>query len=93
MAKATAAATEDIGQKIEEIPVDTKEAVDAIARIGEVINQISNISSAIAAAVEEQTATSNKIGRNVNEAASGSEEIAKNISGVASVAQATTRVA
>jgi methyl-accepting chemotaxis protein len=91
LAKATAEATEDIGQKIEAIQADTKEAVHAIAEIGEVIGQISHISSAIAAAVEEQTATSNEIGRNVNEAASGSEEIAQNISSVASVAQGTTR--
>jgi methyl-accepting chemotaxis protein len=91
LAKATGEATEDIGKRIEAIQVDTREAVDAIAKIGEVINQISDISSAIAAAVEEQTSTSNEIGRNVNDAASGSEEIAQNISSVASVAQGTTR--
>lgn len=91
LAKATAEATEDIGQKIEAIQEDTNGAVDAIARIGEVITQISNISSIIAAAVEEQMATSNEIGRNVNEAASGSEEIAQNISSVANVARGTTR--
>jgi len=91
LAKATGEATENIGRKIEAIQEDTQEAVDAIAKIGEVITQISDISSAIAAAVEEQTATSNEIGRNVNEAASGSEEIAQNISSVASVAQGTTR--
>lgn len=91
LAKATGEATEDIGKRIEAIQVDTREAVDAIAKIGEVINQISDISSAIAAAVEQQTSTSNEIGRNVNEAASGSEEIAQNISSVASVAQGTTR--
>jgi methyl-accepting chemotaxis protein len=91
LAKATAEATENIGQKIEAIQEDTHGAVDAIARIGEVITQISNISSTIAAAVEEQTATSNEIGRNVNEAASGSEEIAQNIASVADVAQGTTQ--
>ena len=39
--------------------------------------------------MEEQTATSNKVGRNGNKAASGSEEIAEKGSSVASVAQDT----
>ena len=46
---------------------------------------------AIAAAVEEQTASSNEIMRNVDKAAAGSAEIARNISSVASAAQGTTR--
>jgi len=91
LATATAEATEHIGLKIEAIQEDTIGAVGAIAKICGVITQISNISSIIAAAVEEQMATSNEIGRNVNEAASDSEEIAQNISSVANVAQGTTR--
>ena len=40
LAKETAKATEDISRKIEAIQTDTKAAVDAIASISEVINQI-----------------------------------------------------
>jgi len=91
LAKETAKATEDIGQKIEAIQSDTKGAVQAIAEIGAVINQVNDISNTIASAVEEQTVTTNEIGRNVAEAARGTSDIAKNISGVAQAAQNTTQ--
>ena len=55
------------------------------------INQINDISSTIAAAVEEQNATTNEMSRNVSEAAHGSAEITSNITGVAESAQGTTR--
>ncbi len=65
LAKQTAKATEEIGQKIEAIQGDTKGAVKAIEEIGTIINQINDISNSIASAVEEQTVTTNEIGRNV----------------------------
>jgi methyl-accepting chemotaxis protein len=90
LAKQTAKATEDISQKIAAIQADTKGAVDAIATIGAVINQISDISSTIATAVEEQSATTNEMSRNVTEAAKGSSEITQNIAGVSQAAQGTS---
>ncbi len=91
LAKETARATEDISRKIEAIQSDTKAAVDAIASISGVINQINDISGTIATAVEEQNATTNEMSRNVSEAAQGSGEITSNIAGVADAAQSTTR--
>ena len=90
LAKQTAKATQDISQKIAAIQSDTKGAVDAIAAIGTVINQISDISNTIATAVEEQSATTNEMTRNVNEAAKGSTEITQNIAGVSQAAQGTS---
>ena len=90
LAKETAKATEEIGQKIEAIQGDTKAAVKAIGDISAIINQINDISNTIASAVEEQTATTNEIGRNVSEAAKGTGEIARNITGVATAADSTT---
>lgn len=90
LAKQTAAATEDISQRIEAIQTDTRGAVDAISQITAVINQINDIQNTIASAVEEQTATTNEIARNVAEAAKGSSDIAKNIGIVAQNAQTTT---
>jgi methyl-accepting chemotaxis protein len=46
LAKATAKATEEIGQKIETIQSDTLGAVSAIGEIGKIINQINEISTA-----------------------------------------------
>jgi methyl-accepting chemotaxis protein len=91
LAKETAKATEDISRKIEAIQNDTKAAVEAIVSISGVINQINDISSTIATAVEEQNATTNEMSRNVSEAALGSSEITSNIAGVAEAAQGTTR--
>ena len=90
LAKATAAATEDIGLKIQAIQEDTRGATEAIAEISAIIGKVNDISATIASAVEEQTATTNEIGRNVAEAARGSEEIARNITGVAQAAHSTT---
>jgi methyl-accepting chemotaxis protein len=91
LAKQTAKATEEIGQKIEAIQGDTKGAVQAIEEIGAIINQINDISNSIASAVEEQTVTTNEIGRSVTEAAKGVGDIAKNIGGVALAAKNTTQ--
>jgi methyl-accepting chemotaxis protein len=91
LAKQTAKATEDIGQKIDAIQGDTKGAVKAIEEIGTIINQINDISNSIASAVEEQTVTTNEIGRSVTEASKGVGDIARNISGVAVAAKSTTQ--
>lgn len=90
LAKETANATEEIGQKIQAIQVDTASAVDAIKDISEIISRINEIQTSIAGAVEEQSATTNEIGRSVDEAAKGSSEIAANVSGVAQAAKTTS---
>ncbi|QJW98247.1 methyl-accepting chemotaxis protein [Frigoriglobus tundricola] len=90
LAKETAKATEEIGEKIAAIQADTGSAVAAIREITDIVNQINDISGAIAAAVEEQTATTAEISRNVSEAARGSSEIAQNVTSVAQAAQDTT---
>jgi methyl-accepting chemotaxis protein len=89
LAKETAKATEDIGRSIDSIQTDTQDAVEAIGQISAIIAQINDISSTIASAVEEQSATTNEMGRNVAESARGGSEIAKNIMSVAGVAQST----
>jgi methyl-accepting chemotaxis protein len=90
LAKETARATEDIGQKIDAIRQVTQGAVAAIAQISKIIIQISDYQSTIASAVEEQSATAREIGLSGAEAARGSTEIARNI---ASVAQASGHAA
>jgi len=89
LAKETAKATEDIGRSIESIQTDTQDAVAAIGHIGTIIAQINDISTTIASAVEQQSATTNEMGRNVAESAQGSGEIARNITSVAEAAENT----
>jgi methyl-accepting chemotaxis protein len=90
LAKETAKATEDISHKIQAIQGDSKGAVTAIGEIGTVIQQISDIQTVIASAIEEQSATTNEISRNLSEAAQGSTDITRNITGVAQAAESTT---
>jgi methyl-accepting chemotaxis protein len=89
LAKETAKATEDIGQRIEAIQADTRGAIAAIAQISGIINRISDIQNTIAGAVEEQSATTNEITRSVGEVAKGSSSISQNVSGVARDAEQT----
>ena len=90
LAKETAKATEDISQKIETIQGDTRAAIEAIDEISTIINNVNDIQTTIATAVEEQTATTSEMSRGVSEAATGSSEIARNIAGVADAASNTT---
>ena len=89
LAKETAKATEDISLKVDAIQGDSAAAVKAVEEIRGIINQINDIATTIAGAVEEQTATTNEIGRSVSEASRGATEIARNIGGVAQAAQST----
>ncbi|GAA2623095.1 hypothetical protein GCM10010399_62880 [Dactylosporangium fulvum] len=89
LAQETAKATDDIAVRIEAIQNDISGAVNAIADISSVIGQIDQFQTTIAAAVEQQTATTQEIGRNIAEAAIGSSTIAQNILGVAGAAQTT----
>ena len=91
LAKATARATEEISKKIEAVQGDTKGAVEAIRQIASLITRIDEVSSTIASAVEEQSATTNEIGRNISEAARGSAEIARNVASVAGAAQSAAQ--
>jgi methyl-accepting chemotaxis protein len=91
LAQETARATEDISQRVEAIQADTAGAVDAIGEISTVIGQINDYQATIAAAVEEQTATTNEMNRNVAEAASSSRSIATAISGLAAGTQQTNQ--
>jgi methyl-accepting chemotaxis protein len=90
LAKQTAKATEDISNKIKMIQGSSTGAVEAIARIGEIIGRIKEIQTSVANAVEEQAATASEIGKNINHLASASGEIAGNISKVAETAQNTS---
>ncbi|MEL6981407.1 MAG: methyl-accepting chemotaxis protein, partial [Actinomycetota bacterium] len=89
LANQTASATEEISVRIQAIQNDAMGAVEANGKIGETIDRISEISTAIASAVEEQSVTTSEIGRSITEAASGTGEIAHNITEVANAADST----
>lgn len=91
LATQTARATEEISRTVEAIQTSTTEAAASFVRIGTIIGSINEISGSIAAAVEEQTATTREIGGCVAEAAIRIGEITTKIDGVAASAKQTTQ--
>jgi methyl-accepting chemotaxis protein len=82
LAEQTAKATGEIGQQITSIQGATQESVNAIKEISSTIERLSEISSTIAAAVEEQGAATQEISRNVQQAAQGTQQVSSNITDV-----------
>lgn len=79
LAEQTAKATGEISQQISGIQTATQESVTAIEMIGGTIGNLSEISAAVAAAVEEQGAATQEISRNVQQAALGTQDVSSNI--------------
>jgi methyl-accepting chemotaxis protein len=78
LAEQTAKATGEISQHIDAIQSATQDSVGAIREIGDTIAKMSEISSTIAAAVEEQGAATQEISRNIQHAARGTSEVSAN---------------
>jgi methyl-accepting chemotaxis protein len=82
LAEQTAKATGEISQQIASIQAATGDSVSAIQDIGVTIGRMSEISSAIASAVEEQGATTQQISRNVHQAAQSTVQVSSDITDV-----------
>jgi methyl-accepting chemotaxis protein len=92
LANQTAKATEEIRSQIANMQAVTTSAVNAIRNIGQTIGEINDVTTAIAAAVEEQGAATREIARNIQHAAGGTSQVSSNIVGV-STASADAGVA
>jgi len=79
LAKQTAEATMDIRQNIESIQSSTSVTVTEISGIADIVNQVNDIVSGIATALEEQAATTQEISENVSQASEGIQEVTENV--------------
>lgn len=93
LADQTEQATKEISPTVTSIRRDAIASVEAITRTREVIERINNIQGSLAAAVEEQTATTSEITRNASEAARGASEITQAIASVSQTASDVNRLA
>ena len=93
LADQTAKASGQISAQIGDIQNAARAAVEAIRKITTTIDRIDAISGAIAAAIEEQTATTREISRNVQQVSVGTAEVAANITGVTRAAEETSATA
>jgi methyl-accepting chemotaxis protein len=82
LAAQTAKATEEISDQIGQMQSATNQSVTAIQEIGGTIGRIAEISQAIAAAVEEQSAATREISLNVQQTAQGATQVAESITEV-----------
>ncbi len=83
LAGQTAKATDEISAHIVNMQRATGESVDAIKAIGQTIERISEITTSISSAVEEQGTATQSIAQGVQAAAGGTLEVAENIERVA----------
>ncbi|GLW94256.1 methyl-accepting chemotaxis protein [Actinokineospora globicatena] len=93
LAQQTATATEDIIRRIKAIEQGSAEATSAIHQIGQVVSSICDTQTVIAAAVEEQTATTAEMSRNVHETANAVVQIGNGIGGLATATEDTSSAA
>jgi len=89
LANQTAKATDDISLQIKTIQSTTAEAVDAVSEIVHSIENICHVTSAVAAAVEEQSAATQEIARNVGQTSDATQEVASRIARVSQEAAET----
>jgi methyl-accepting chemotaxis protein len=90
LAEQTGKATSEISNQIAGVQNSTRNAVAAIGSVAETIHRLSEISSGIAAAVEEQASVTQEIAQNMQIAATGVDQISNSIN---SISAATNQVA
>ncbi len=79
LAQQTAAATGEIAARIKSIQDSTRTTVNEIEEIVKVNGEVDELVSGVAAAVEEQAATTREIAENVAQAAQGINEVNENV--------------
>lgn len=85
LAQQTADATNEINEKISGVQSTTAESIESIEAIVTVINEINEIVATVAAAIDEQSATTQEISNNVSQAAAGVEEVNENVNQTSAV--------
>ena len=92
----TAKATDGIAAQIASMQIAIRESVTAIEEIGATISRISEITTLIAVAMDQQDAVTGEIARNIDQAAQGTRQVAANIAdvnqGAAKTGSASTQV-
>lgn len=75
LAKETARATEDIGEKIRTIQADSDGAAEGIREIDSIVQQINELQADTATAMEQQSTTTQEISRSIGTVANGASGI------------------
>ncbi|WDP91686.1 MAG: methyl-accepting chemotaxis protein [Desulfobacter sp.] len=79
LAGQTTTAAQEINAKISAIQDATTDSAQKVREVGGIINDCNDIISSIAAAIEEQTATTQEISGNITQLADGIQEVSANV--------------
>ncbi len=93
LAKQTADATQEITEMIQTIQTDTKEAVNSVENITQIVGEVNDLANTIASATEEQTATVSEISTSVEHGAQGAREVKEKAQNAAEESQALIEMA
>lgn len=93
LANQTAKATEEIHAQVTGLQAGSKQAERVIQEIGETITQMSQLLTAISAAVEEQGAATREISRNIQESASMTDSVNGEIAAINSASSTIGEIA
>jgi len=93
LANQTAKATEEIAQQIKGIQDSSQTTATMIREIGQIISQVSEISTSISSAVEEQSAATKEVSVNINGVTQAAQDTGQSSSTVLNVAQSLSHQA
>lgn len=91
LAKQTAAATEDIKNKIERVQNSAGNAITDIDKIIRIISEVGYFMDSIAAAIEEQAVVTRDVAGNIAQASTGVQDANENVVQTASVSKSIAR--
>ena len=91
LATQTSRATEEIRTQIQMIQSETGQTVEIISNVSDIVFSINELSSSIAAAIEEQSATTREISVNINKASEAGQNISTHIGQTSDVADSVAR--
>ncbi|CTQ56763.1 Putative methyl-accepting chemotaxis protein YoaH [Roseibium album] len=93
LADQTSRATTEIADQITEIQNSTKDSATAINGVAETIGKVKEISTAVAASVEQQASATHEIAMNIQQAAAGTAEVSQSIATVTEAAEKSSSTA
>ena len=93
LAAQTAKATAEIGQQIETVRGATEQTVQAMTEVGNIIGTMDEVTAAISAAVEQQSATTREIAASVQDVSHATAGAARAMEHVVAVADKAARPA
>ncbi|MFC7452930.1 cache domain-containing protein [Insolitispirillum peregrinum] len=89
LANQTSRATDTIRDTVGDMQTATRQAVDAIADVGQIVDDMKRMAAMAADAAEQQSAATNEIAHNVQQASLATQDVTSNITTVASGADTT----